>query len=166
MPASPRGFGEAGGAVLAGYQPTEINCCAETGIMLGAESWTFLPGAAPNLPGHPNGPPDPCWLFSLQADVFPETETKLLSHQWAAGGWRAENGSTAVLSRATGLGQISSKCSSFSHLDFTIFSSHLVKGCNLCCVCPFMSHYTLNERRDETYSLFKASKIGLINMSN
>lgn len=61
---------------------------------------------------------------------------------------------------------VANKCSSFPDLDFTIFSPHLVKGCNLCCVCPFTSHYIPNERRDETYSLFKASKIGLINMSN
>lgn len=68
--------------------------------------------------------------------------------------------------RKAGAQRIANKRSSFPYLDFTIFSAHLVKGCNLCCVCPFTSHYILNERRDETYSLFKASKIGLINTSN
>lgn len=58
-----------------------------------------------NLPTHPNGPLDPCWLFSLQADVFPGMETKLLSHRWAAGGHRAENRSTECWAEPRGWGR-------------------------------------------------------------
>lgn len=66
-----------------------------------------------------------CWLVSLLALEFDCSPAWKAEAQW-----------------------ITHKYFSLPYLHITIFSSHLVKGVNLCCAWPFISHYSTNGKRN------------------
>lgn len=110
----------------------------------------------------------PCWVFSLLG-FFPATCHMSWEGDGAPGSEQPSPVGPRRKEREEGAGdcggagaqhppcssaseaatqRADNKCSSFPYFHFTIFSSHLVRGCNLCSMCPFTTHYTLNERRD------------------
>lgn len=156
----------------------EIHPCAELEALAGM----FMPGAAPAMVFQTSHPIRcllfPAWSFPCLLSLGGRWSSWMVHqnspHQWVQKGKREDGagacggawGSASPLLERLQVNELTVNPPAFCISTSPFFSSHLVRGCNLCCVCPFTSHYILNERRDETYSLFKASKIGLINMSN